>query len=298
MLRGPLTTWQSSSLTPAHTAIGTVEYIRACDFSSPEFLQSQPDFFTNLLLSASGQTLKDSALDMLYRRAIYNQPWQQGSNRRLAPRRNEDALKVSQSVLSKHMHDLRALGSWIRGSDHPAPEESAILALVDPKRKPASVSPPINRYEAFGLMHQALKEKITTAACLDSSKKNKYQRIFLPYMVFNDLDKALFRSTLEGNVYLKWSAGDSLSICSRPGLHGRPRITIELSSRLTYGTRADILGTLLHQMIHAYLLQVCGHRNTGVDSDGHDLGHEHDFLAVQHSVRKYFLPGEESTVHS
>ena len=236
---------------------------------------------------------------MSYRRAVNNHVWPYGGDGRPRSQRNEDALRVSQSALSKHMHDLRELGSWIRGSNHPAPEESAILALADPKRKPAAASPRINRFEAFGLMHEALKEKITTAACIELSKKHKYNRIFLPFMVFDDLDKALFRSTLQGNVYLRWSANDSLSSCSRSGLRGRPRITIELSSRLTRRdcSRADILGTLLHQMIHAYLLQVCGHRNAGVDINGHDLRHEHEFLAVQHTIREYFLPGELSTVH-
>ena len=236
---------------------------------------------------------------MAYPSYEYYDPYVYPENKYPWPKRHSVAPKMSQSALRKNLHNLQSLGSWIYGSGHPAPEESAILSLTNPKLKPAAQSASIGRHEAFGLMHQAVKGKITTAACLDSSKRHKYKKEFLPFMVFHDLDKALFRSTLEGNVHLRWSNMALLSTCSRPGPHGRLRITIDLCPILISRdySREVIIGTLLHQMIHAYLLQVCGYRSEGVDTRGHDLGHDHEFLAAQHTIREHFLPGEGPAVH-
>lgn len=187
-------------------------------------------------------------------------------------------------------------GSWINGPDYPAPSTALLHQLQDKGAAPQSSPSCMELGEAFGLAHEAFgNNKITAVPCFgkDSWQEVYYAKLDLPFMVFDDLDKKLFRSMLRGNVYLTWANLPTglHARTSRPNLHGRPRITIELNWHLSRN-RAATLGVLLHQMIHAYYLQCCGHKNKGVIGRGHDLCHKEEFYNLSRSIREHFLPGE------
>jgi len=188
-------------------------------------------------------------------------------------------------------------GSWIDGPNHPTPSAESLHRLQDKGAPPHSKPSRLDLEEAFGLMHEALQNThITTIPCLARSSDwgSHFSGRDLPFMVFGDLDRKLFRSTLEGNVYLKWASlpRGVRGRTSRPGLDGRPRITIKLSHRVAKD-RAATLGVLLHQMIHACYLQSCGHKNKGVIGKGHDLRHKEEFENLRRSIKEHFLPGEK-----
>ena len=120
----------------------------------------------------------------------------------------------------------------------------------------------------------------------------------LPFQVFDQLDKELFLGILKGNIYLAWSKlpRDYPGRTTRPGRNGSgirgPRIMIELSKDLLkHGTSPHILAILLHQMIHAYFLQCCGHRSEGAPGIGSDLTHHHGFSSVLYAIQDRFLKG-------
>ena len=187
-------------------------------------------------------------------------------------------------------------GSWINGPDCPVPSTALLRQLQDKRAAPQCSASCMELGEAFGLAHEASgNDKITKIPCLDKTLKQEvyYAKLDLPFMVFDDLDKKLFRAVLKGNVYLTWARlpTGSHARTSRPNLHGRPRITIELNWHLSRN-RAATLGVLLHQMIHAYYLQCCGHKNKGVVGRGHDLRHKEEFYNLRRSIREHFLPGE------
>ena len=151
-------------------------------------------------------------------------------------------------------HRRQAEGSWINGTDQPGPSHDELENLRDRSATSAKSNSQLETNEAFGMAHQALEDvKITRVPCLDPGKQHLYDAKCLPLMVFNELDKILFRSVLTGNVFLTFAdlppGIDART--SRPGLHDRPRISIELSASIIHRrrSRSYVLGTLLHQMI-------------------------------------------------
>ena len=143
-------------------------------------------------------------------------------------------------------------GSWIDGPDCPAPSEDELDSLKDPKARPAEPNQKLSVEEAFGLAARALENvKTLHATCVDPEKMQSYARLALPFMIFDDLDSKLFRSVLKGNVYLSWArlpAGMDART-SRPGFHGRPRISIQINRSMAKPTRIYLIGLLLHHMI-------------------------------------------------
>ena len=125
---------------------------------------------------------------------------------------------------------------------------------------------------------------------LEPRTQHLYSCAELPFQVFNQLDKEIFRGTLKDNIYLMISKLPH----SYPGVTSRhnrlgPRITIQLSQDLVdRGLHACLLAALLHQMIHAYLLQCCGHRNVGVPVAGYDLTHNIGFSSLLYAIQRRF----------
>ena len=142
-------------------------------------------------------------------------------------------------------------GSWIYGSDKPAPTLDEVDNLQNEEAQPAQAHLKLATEEAFGLAAQELdKCTMKEIACLDSEQRGVYSPVDLPFMVFNELDNILFRSVLKGNVYVEWATlppGMDARI-NRAGLHGNPRISIELSKAIAT-RRVMVLRMLLHQMI-------------------------------------------------
>ena len=144
-------------------------------------------------------------------------------------------------------------GSWINGKDQPSPSQAELENLRDSSAAPARSASQLETDEAFGLAYQALSDVDIThpPTCLDPDKRHVYEARYLPLMVFDELDQLLFRSVLKGNVLLTLASLPSGmdARTSRLGLHGRPRISIEFSPRISRQRRCHVLGTLLHQMI-------------------------------------------------
>ena len=143
-------------------------------------------------------------------------------------------------------------GSWIKGKDQPEPSKDELENLRDSSATSAKSNLRLENNEAFGLAYQAMEDvSITRIPCLDPEKRHVYEAKYLPLMVFNELDKLLFRSVLKGNVFLtlaRLPPGINART-SRPGLRDQPRIAIELSPSILKEGRSYVLGTLLHQMI-------------------------------------------------
>ncbi|MCJ1461956.1 hypothetical protein MMC07_000556 [Pseudocyphellaria aurata] len=178
----------------------------------------------------------------------------------------------------------QSLGNWLDGRPNPEPDPASIRVLKNPSAQPACSNLHLSTEEAFGQAHQAMsKYQRSNFACLAPGKRNVYSTLELPFKVFDQLDREMFRSVLKGNVYMKWSdkMPDGIySTTQKAGSSKRPRITIILSRHLSEAPRADILCTLVHQMMHAYFLQCCGYKGQDGGRDGHDLCHGPEFQAL------------------
>lgn len=183
-------------------------------------------------------------------------------------------------------------GSWLDGPNVQEPSLESIKILKSKTIEPAVRCPRIKTEEAYYLAYQALqvyKKKIIK--WLDPKMNLFYSRKELPFSIFDRLDKELFRSVLTRNVYLEWSPRLSPyrnAMTFRRDHHGCPRIAIKLAESLQAGSREEIIGTLIHQMIHAYFLQCCGFRNKTLQASGsgYDLEHGFEFQALLRSIEK------------
>ena len=197
------------------------------------------------------------------------------------------------------------LGSWLDGSRASAPTKEVVQNLIDKNASPAQPSLGLTDQEAYGLAHEALENyRRRRVACLAPEKRDLYSRKELPKMVFDQLDKELFRSVLKGNVLLRKVCWRALpynihAMTTRADPQRNSRITITLSENLlSQGSRMQILVTLVHQMIHAYYLQCCGYRHKNQDASGHDLGHGLEFNALLSLIsERCSLTGYRRSVH-
>ncbi|KAI4225028.1 MAG: hypothetical protein L6R40_008396 [Gallowayella cf. fulva] len=185
--------------------------------------------------------------------------------------------------------------SWLDGRSKSGPTDKDIEILRSIKAKPTSRALECSPEEAFTLAQEALENVRKRIHCINSSRADvkSQSKYLLPFRVFNELDKEFFRSMLKGNVSLGWTplAWGVLSLTKCAGQNDNPRTRIELSPLLhLHGTRLDIFAALIHQMVHAYYLQCCGHRESAHSGDGHDLGHEQQFHALLRCIAKHCDP--------
>lgn len=178
----------------------------------------------------------------------------------------------------------QALGSWLDGLPHPGPDRESICVLKNEAAQPACSNLHLSTEEAFGRAHHAIEDyRRHKVACLAPGKRNMYPARQLPFMVFDQLDRELFRSVLKGNVHLRWSVHLPHGIYAttyKADPRNWPRITIVLSELLSEAPRVEILCTLVHQMMHAYFLQCCGYKAHDGRTGGHDLCHGPEFQAL------------------
>lgn len=168
-------------------------------------------------------------------------------------RRSAQINRIKPCAAPWDSNSVQPNGSWILDSaDETTQSRDDLENLRDGKASPAQTNMQVEAYEAFGLASQAISDlKFTRAPCVDPKKRHLYDPRLLPLMAFNDLDTTLFRSVLKGNVFLvlaKLPRGVEARTC-RPGFHGRPRISIELSPIIFKYGKSYVLGVLLHQMI-------------------------------------------------
>lgn len=191
------------------------------------------------------------------------------------------------------MNRLRlATGSWLNGPSKPGPTKEDIEILED-KDIPATKTLGINEALATKLAVEALDNyRRTHVEVLTSKSYRQYSKASLPFQMFDELDREIFRGVLRGNVYLHWSR-------IHPHYHGRtseagrkyPRVTIELNSFLQQGAPSEsVLAVLLHHMTHSYFLICCGFRSEGLDVDMHDLGHGLGFSTLLWKIQDVFRP--------
>lgn len=158
----------------------------------------------------------------------------------------------------------------------------------------------VNRFEATSLLQQANDGPLSDAQKAAVQRLNDMQTaprwgLDTIFKIFNDLDLLLFRRKLKGNVYLRWDNEDEdmngpdsscLGITTYFGPHG-PRCRIELSmyhsTLATVGLR-DVLSTLVHEMVHAYLVVVTN-QDAG-DSDRRTAMHGNSFNKCGKAVLK------------
>ncbi|MCJ1426163.1 hypothetical protein MMC29_004065 [Sticta canariensis] len=194
------------------------------------------------------------------------------------------------------------LGSWLDGLPYPQPDQDSIEVLKNADALPARSNLRLSTEEAFGRAHQAIEHyRRTKVACLAPSQRHLYLTRRLPFMVFDQLDRELFRSVLKGNVHLKWTAnmpGGIYAATCHADPPKRPRITIFLSEVLAEAPRVHILCTLVHQMMHAYFLQCCGYQAREGGSGGHDLCHGSEFRALLVTIsHRCSLDGHQATAY-
>lgn len=121
-----------------------------------------------------------------------------------------------------------------------------------------------------------------------------------PFLIFDSLDKALFQGKLKGMVYLKWRtlSDNSPGVTSAPDVRDS-RICIELNIRPYEdgdGDLEDLLGALVHQMIHAYFLVCCGRQIKGTTQDGRLLD-ALNFGVLMYTIKEISGDCEDGPLH-
>ena len=211
-------------------------------------------------------------------------------------RHRRDHYAPGRSVISSRSTGSRS--SLLDGELKQGPTTQDISVVRSTTIAPATQSLTLSPEEAYTLVHQALQGHVRARiSCLDSRRlMTTREKEELPFKVFNEIDREYFRATLKGNVSICWSrlrkGVYAQTKCA--DVEGNPRIQIDLSPMLgEYGHRSDILAALVHQMVHAYYLQCCGHTDKENSVTGHVLGHGLAFLALRKCIIEHCWPLQE-----
>jgi hypothetical protein len=211
-------------------------------------------------------------------------------------------------IAPRHRYVQPGLNHWTPWVDwasniitHPPSNDERTL-LENAKSKPAREPHRLHQAEAVLLVNDSIKAFMEKADSSHSSPPHmEYSASDFPFLIFNEIDAVLFSGILKGNIYLKWAGQDLppgiLGRTFRAGRDSCPRITIELCRESFYNrpSAAGIVQTLIHQMIHAYLLQCCGHKNADVKGSGHDLKHGLEYSTIAYIIQRFVMvPGEVS----
>ena len=183
---------------------------------------------------------------------------------------------------------------WMNGETTMVSAQDELIILKDPALKPVRDHHGFTQEQAIKLaLRFDNEQKDSSKDAGSATKQRAAQFADLPFHIFNDIDATLFSGLLRGNVYLAWaklSRGLS-GRTTRPGRQACPRIAIELSHDIIGTEHPGILvSALLHQMIHAYLLQCCGHKNAKVRGSGHNLAHNVDFAIIAMIIQDRISP--------
>ena len=191
-----------------------------------------------------------------------------------------------------------------RGTTYPC-KQAEIDVLQDRRAKRIHHRHYIDRIEATRLLQKAHDGPLSDAQKAAVKRLNDLQEAqrWEPdtiFKIFNDLDLLLFRGKLKGNVYLRWDGHSKIMNgpnCRCLGMttyspyddsRCEIRLSLTLSTLATVGLR-DVLSTLVHEMVHAYL-GVVANGDEGV-SDMHTAGHGNSFNRCARAVLKRLGPG-------
>ena len=166
----------------------------------------------------------------------------------------------------------------------------------------------IDRIEATRLLQEAHDGPLSDAQKaavkrLNDLREAKRWGPDIIFKIFNDLDLLLFRGKLRGNVYLRWdntSGPESKTLGSTlysKITNNRCRITMGFANatKATVGLR-DVLSTLIHEMVHAYLMILT--RDDEGPSDKATDGHGNSFIKCSKAVMKRLGPGFKDIIES
>ena len=152
--------------------------------------------------------------------------------------------------------------------------------------------------EAIKLVESSYPAYLNRLNSQVTPKVSRPTRSTFPFQIFNTIDEALFAGVLQGNVCLKWASLPSglAGKTARAGRDACSRIMVELSIEIQHrGAYEHTIQILVHQMIHAFLLQCCGHNNHGVSGSGHELVHNLDYSAIASIIQDFLkLPKVQS----
>lgn len=182
------------------------------------------------------------------------------------------------------------LEHWMSLRAHTVPPDHDDLTILKSKdMKPASKTHAISTLEVIRL---AVVAKDRAAELGDQDFKYSIQAKTvkeLAFALFNEIDALCFYGVLRGNVYLKWGfkmAPGVLGRTKRPPQSGS-RIEIWLSDTLCAdGDPEALLGVMVHQMTHAFLLQCCEPKSDKDPAYRHQLNHDPTFSAVSFAAQK------------
>ena len=181
---------------------------------------------------------------------------------------------------------------WCLGICRPAATADDKAIPRDPALEPVRGPHRIAPAEAIKIVQQCLKTlQHNTQDQKHPSPIAPMDKLTYPFDVFDHIDQALFSGILKGNVFLRWEflQRDKGGRTSRAGFAASPRISIGLSDNLRRGPPSSILEALVHQMLHAYLLQCCGYREPNAEMNGHDLAHDLEYSTLAYLIKKFLL---------
>ena len=171
---------------------------------------------------------------------------------------------------------------WFHGHTYNKLEDDEVEILSTPNLQPAQLSPGWKPQEAIRYLIKSIE--LDKSELLGKFRSQREMPHRFPYALFCDLDDAIFGSVLRGNVHLRLDGNPENGLCgmtTRPCEEGR-RITIELSRDVVFKQSSwTILEALVHQMLHAYLLQCCG---TEDEKCGFALRHGLEFSTAAMAV--------------
>ena len=184
---------------------------------------------------------------------------------------------------------------WLDGYTQIQPKEDELEILQSAKIKPARGFHDLTHEEAIKAAIESAKN-FTGVRNPFPPQREPFHRF--PYLVFDEIDEAVFGGVLKGNVHLRCDVNLPYGLAGMTSRFVReqcPRTIVDLSRDLiAEGSRKRLVEVLLHQMIHAYLIQCCGYKRVDADGNGHDLGHGIEFSTVAFLIANAW-PGLEGT---
>ncbi|KAF1989868.1 hypothetical protein K402DRAFT_460623 [Aulographum hederae CBS 113979] len=138
------------------------------------------------------------------------------------------------------------------------------------------------------LVGHLIKNGDQAAAALDLFRRRLPEfedKILLPEQMFPDLNKYVFADKISRSTDVEWRPlAPDLSGKTYPRRHAQcPVIVLNTENHVNTAYRDDVIGTMIHQMIHAYFISVCP-----IPSEGPDVRRNHGkhFGKIVYEIKK------------
>ena len=181
----------------------------------------------------------------------------------------------------------------------PALDSDADAILKSATIKPSREAYRLTHEQSIKLVEKSYPAYLNRTSGQGTPRHFRPTASVLPFVIFDIIDEALFVGLLKGNVCLKWASLPSglAGRTIRAGRDACPRIMVELAISVRRESNLDyIIQVLVHQMIHAFLLQCCGHKHKHVSGTGHDCAHSYEYSAIAFIIQTYLkIPATQSS---